>query len=85
MTTQTRRERADALARQRYMIMNAARLGGVALLMFGIAIIQRVIDWPFAAGVVIAVAGFVDFFVVPLLLARAWKSQPPAPEDTPEP
>ncbi len=85
MTSPTLRDQDEARARRRYMIMNVARLGGVALLMFGIAITQGVIDLPFALGVVIGVIGFVDFFVLPLVLARVWKSQPGAAEDTREP
>lgn len=75
MNQPTRREAEDARARQRFILMNVARFGGVAMVMFGIAIIQRVIDLPFALGVGLAVLGFVDFFVMPLVLARAWKSQ----------
>lgn len=78
---------ADARARQRFIIMNVARLGGVALVMLGFAIIQRVVDLPFALGVVLAVVGFVDFFAVPILLARRWKSGAgdPSEQDTRQP
>jgi hypothetical protein len=84
MNSPSPREAADARARTRYTIMNIARLGGVALVMFGIAIIQGVVDLPFALGVVLAVVGFADFFVVPLVLARAWKTQDAAAKDQPE-
>ncbi|MFL0670403.1 MAG: hypothetical protein ACJLS3_02900 [Erythrobacter sp.] len=84
MSRQTARELADARARTRYTIMNIARLGGVAMVMFGIAIIQGVVDLPFALGVVLAVVGFADFFVLPLVLARSWKSQGASAKDEPE-
>lgn len=84
MNAPSPREAADARARTRYTIMNIARLGGVALVMFGIAIIQGVVDLPFALGVVLAVVGFADFFVVPLVLARAWKSQDASAKDEPK-
>ncbi|MFN4039001.1 MAG: hypothetical protein ACK4IB_06670 [Erythrobacter sp.] len=84
MSTPTRREQEETRARQRYLIMNVARLGGVALLMFGIAITQGVVDLPFSLGVVLAMIGFVDFFALPLVLARAWKSQDSATQDKPK-
>ena len=83
MTQPTRREAADARARNRFVIMNVARFGGVAMVMLGMAIIQRVIDLPFALGAVVAVIGMIDFFVVPLLLARGWKRQDAAAGDKP--
>jgi hypothetical protein len=66
------REQQDARDRQRFIIMNVARLGGLALLLLGIAITQGVFDLPFALGAVLAVIGVTDFFVLPLVLARAW-------------
>lgn len=66
------REQEDARDRQRFIIMNVARLGGLALVLLGIAITQGVFDLPFAVGAAIAVLGVVDFFVLPLVLARAW-------------
>lgn len=84
MNRQTPRELADARAGQRFIVMNVARFGGVAMVMLGIAIIQQVIDLPFALGVVLAVIGFVDFFVLPVVLARAWKSQDASAKDEPE-
>ena len=75
MTQPTRREAADARARTRFIVMTVARFGGVAMVMLGMAIIQGVVDLPWAAGVVLAVVGMIDFFIVPLLLAKAWKRQ----------
>jgi hypothetical protein len=66
------REQEDARDRQRFVIMNVARLGGLALVLLGIAITQGVFDLPFALGAALAVLGVVDFFVLPLVLARAW-------------
>jgi hypothetical protein len=66
------REQEDARDRQRFVIMNVARLGGLALVLLGIAITQGVFDLPFALGAVLAVIGLVDFFVLPVVLARAW-------------
>jgi hypothetical protein len=66
------REQEDARDRQRFVIMNVARLGGLALVLLGIAITQGVFDLPFALGAALAVIGVVDFFVLPVVLARAW-------------
>lgn len=66
------REQEDARDRQRFVIMNVARLGGLALVLLGIAITQGVFDLPFALGAALALLGVVDFFVLPLVLARAW-------------
>ncbi|MCU0948535.1 MAG: hypothetical protein MUF47_09825 [Porphyrobacter sp.] len=87
MTQPTHNAAADARVRNRFIIMNVARLGGVVLVMLGFAIIQRVVDLPFALGVVLAVVGFVDFFAAPILLARRWKSGggSAAGKDTPLP
>ncbi len=81
MSQPTRREAEDARARNRFIVLNVARFGGVAIVMVGMAIIQRVIDLPWSLGVVLAVIGMIDFFVVPLLLAKAWKRQEAAEKD----
>lgn len=65
---------AEARAKQRYGIMNAARLGGLVLVMAGIAIARGVVPLPYLLGVVLAVGGLLAFFFVPPLLARRWKA-----------
>lgn len=66
-----------ARARQRYLVLNAARLGGLALVLFGIVIARGVLpfDVPWVVGAVIAVVGLVEFFFLPRLIARRWKSE----------
>jgi len=81
MTQPTRRDAADARARNRFIVMNVSRFAGVGMVMLGMAIIQRVIDLPWSLGVVLAVIGMFDFFVVPLLLAKAWKRQEAAEKE----
>jgi hypothetical protein len=61
-----RRRRAS-----RYIVLNAVRFSGLAMLMIGIAIARGVIDAPYWLGVALAVAGLLDFFFAPRLLARA--------------
>ncbi|MFN3990564.1 MAG: hypothetical protein ACK4IS_09930 [Erythrobacter sp.] len=82
MTRPDRRQAEDPRARNRFILMNVSRFAGVAMVMLGMAIIQRVIDLPSSLGVVLAVIGMFDFFVVPLLLAKAWKRQEAAGKET---
>ena len=66
---------AESRARQRYMLMNAARVASLATLMIGIAGARAVLPIPYALGVVLAVGGMLSFFFTPTLLARRWKTQ----------
>ena len=61
-------------ARQRYMVLNLIRIMGVAMVLGGIAIARGVIDLPAPVGWVLAIVGLFDFFFVPHLLARGWRS-----------
>jgi hypothetical protein len=73
--TRDTREQAEAQARNRYIALNAVRFGGLAMLMIGLAMARGVIEGPYWLGVGLAVAGLLDFFFVPRLLARGWSSQ----------
>ncbi|MEP5937097.1 MAG: hypothetical protein ABJ239_02115 [Erythrobacter sp.] len=64
----------EALAKQRFMLLNLVRLMGLAAVLIGIAITQGAIDLPFAVGVVLAVFGLLEFFLMPNILAKNWKS-----------
>jgi hypothetical protein len=70
------REAAEAQARNRYIILNAVRFSGLALLMFGIAATRNVLPFqlPWAVGAVLAVAGLLEFFFLPRFIARRWKA-----------
>jgi hypothetical protein len=74
MTTPDNATAAEERARLRYGIMNAARFGGIALVMLGIAIAREVVPLPYALGVALAVGGMLGFFFVPRSLARRWKA-----------
>lgn len=73
----------DSLAKKRYMIMNALRVGSIGALMLGLAIARNIVDAPYALGVALAVAGMLAFYFGPRALARRWKSdgQPSSGED----
>ncbi|MBD2842586.1 hypothetical protein [Erythrobacter rubeus] len=64
----------EALARKRYLLLNAVRIGSLGAILLGIAIARNVIDLPFALGVVLSVGGLIAFFFAPRTLARRWKA-----------
>ena len=66
----------DSQAKARFMVMQAMRLFGVALFVFGIMIVRGVVPLPAVAGYVFAVVGIFDAFMIPVILARRWKSPP---------
>ncbi len=68
-----------ALAKQRHFAISIMRFAGVALVMFGIAMMVGRVpgvegDMARYAGFAIAVVGLIDFAVVPRLMARRWAS-----------
>ncbi len=69
-TPPTDRERA------RFMALNAVRLGGVALVVIALLIVNRAIDLPVVVGWVFLGVGLIDVFVIPQLLARKWRTPP---------
>jgi hypothetical protein len=72
--TRSDREAADARARNGFIVITAARFGGVAMVMLGFAIVRGVIDLPYAVGAIIAVLGFFEIFLIPRFIARAWNA-----------
>ena len=67
----------DNVARDRWMVINALRLGGLAITLFGILALGHVFAFPEIGGYLLVVVGLADFFVVPLLLARKWRTPGP--------
>jgi hypothetical protein len=62
-------------ARTRFFILSLLRLGGAVLVMVGLVIAAgRWPAFPRAAGIVLTLIGAFDFAVVPLLLARRWRT-----------
>jgi hypothetical protein len=66
----------DSLARQRFLVMQVMRLAGMALVVFGVLIARGIVPLPAIAGYVLAVVGIFDAFMMPVILARRWKSPP---------
>lgn len=65
---------AEALAKRRFMLLNLVRLSGAALVLLGLAIAQGVIELPVVIGIILAAAGLFEFFFLPRLVARKWRS-----------
>lgn len=64
----------EALARRRYYTIAAVRLAGIAMMLLGITVLAGKIDWPPVAGWLIAANGVIDALIVPILLAKRWRS-----------
>ncbi len=68
------------VARGRWMTIQAMRIAGFALVLLGIAMVRSVVDIAGESnrliGYVFVVAGLLDGFVVPRVLARKWRTPP---------
>ncbi len=64
----------DDLARTRFLFLNLIRLGALALVLFGVTIASGKMGWPEWIGLVLALAGAAEFFFLPWMLAKRWKS-----------
>jgi hypothetical protein len=61
-------------AQARYLVLTLLRLSGVALIVVGLLVINRRIDLPEMAGYAFLAVGVADALVMPVMLARRWKS-----------
>jgi membrane protein implicated in regulation of membrane protease activity len=65
----------DKTARNRLLIYSLVRFGGLAIFLFGIAIMYTSVlrpgGWP-QIGAIVAILGVVDAMLAPRLLKRAW-------------
>lgn len=64
-------------AKARFYFMAAHRLVGAVLVILGMLAIEGALDWGKGLGKVLAITGLIVFFVVPLFLARAWRTPKP--------
>lgn len=67
----------DDTARKRFMVMNLVRFTGVGIAGFGAAITVGAVALPEAVGYLLIAAGAIDALVVPIVLARSWKTPGP--------
>ena len=64
----------DKLARNRFMVINAVRLTGVGMILFGVLVVRGVVGLPQMAGIVLLVLGVLETFLMPTMLARVWNT-----------
>lgn len=64
-------------ARNRFLILQALRLAGIVQVVLGLAITVDKIALPHFAGYLLIANGMVDAFLIPVLLAKRWKSPLP--------
>ena len=68
---------ADDKARNRYFIIQALRIVGVAMVVAGIAMVRGKFGGEPLVGYVLIVIGLLDTFGTPVLLARKWRTPRP--------
>ena len=68
---------SEDLARQRFMVIQAARLSGIGLALLGVTIVAGKLDLPRGIGVFLFLVGLVEALFLPKFLASRWKSPTP--------
>lgn len=77
MTSLDDKARAETRAQYRFLAINLCRITGAIMLVIGLAVISReAFGLPKPAGYVLFLIGMLDFLVVPVFLAKKWKSTP---------
>jgi hypothetical protein len=77
MTPTDDKAREETQAQYRFLVINLCRISGAIMLVVGLAVIARqAFGLPIAAGYVLFLVGMFDFLVVPVFLAKRWKSKP---------
>jgi len=67
----------DTSARNRWLAINAARLGGIALTVLGIIVLSGEVELPRLVGWIALGIGLPGALVLPALLVRRWRSPRP--------
>lgn len=65
----------EDLAKQRFMVLTAVRFTGAAMALAGLAVIGGKLDLPMWAGYGLFVVGLFEAMIVPIVLAKGWKSK----------
>jgi hypothetical protein len=76
MVDPARDSRGDEVARKRFILLNLARLAGVALTVVSMLILGDAIRASYALGYVLLGLGLVAIFAVPQILVRRWRTPP---------
>lgn len=61
-------------AKTRFLTIQAVRLSGVALAVLGALVLALIVPLPEVVGYLLIALGALDVFVLPLVLARRWRS-----------
>jgi len=65
----------DSQARNRFLAISLLRLAGALLILFGMVIAAgRLPEVPRLVGIIAVLVGALDFALVPLMLARRWRT-----------
>lgn len=64
----------EDVARARWIVIQVVRVTGVLLVLLGILTFRGVLPVPEVAGYAFIVAGLIEVFLMPTLLARKWRS-----------
>lgn len=62
------------IEKQRFLAIQMMRLMGLALVILGVLIAGGKVDLPVLIGYVFVAIGLIDFFVMPKMLARRWRT-----------
>jgi hypothetical protein len=65
---------SEEVARARFFTIGAVRIGGVVMVLIGLLGLRGYFEYPEIAAYILIVVGLLDVFLVPLLLARKWRS-----------
>lgn len=65
----------EAQAKHRFILLNLVRLGGLLMVLAGIAAHQGVLPLPQPIGLMLAGLGLFEFFFLPNILARQWRTK----------
>ena len=61
-------------AKARFIVLNLLRFSGAVLVMVGLGVQLGKIDLPWVIGPIFAFVGMFDMFIMPVILARRWKT-----------
>ena len=65
----------ESRAAGRYWLLQAIRLGGMIMVLAGAMAVAGTLPLSAGQGAVLMVAGMVEFFFLPVLLAKHWKRE----------
>lgn len=63
-------------ARARWAMLQLIRLGGLLFILGGMVVLSDVVSGPPVLGIGLLLIGLFEFFFLPVMIARRWKSPP---------